>query len=337
MRQPGSNLRWQPLAAILAVVVATGHASPALAWNKAGHMVSGAIAYAVLKQDSPRALAAVITLLKVHPAYKEKWEPLIQRPFVPEDQRDLYLFMLATRWADDARGDLVAYPPDLFLDRAHYINLPFKPDDQPAEVQTAPANAEINLFTWYARSVKTLSQDVPAADRAVALSWVFHLVGDVHQPLHTASRFTTDFQKDEEGKLVGDRGGTRCFIRAKEGAAVIPLHQFWDGLILGSDRFQDVRNRAIELRLRPAFARAKLAELGEPNLEKWGRVESFALAKEVAYRQGKLRGSPSRLGAPILPEDYAKQAQAVAERRIVLAGYRLAAVLKKQFDSSTSQ
>src|SRR5262245_43508545 len=81
MRQPGSRLnRWHPLVAILAVAVATGHAAPALAWNKAGHMVSGAIGYAVLKQDSPRALAGVIALLKAHPAYKEKWEPLIQRP-----------------------------------------------------------------------------------------------------------------------------------------------------------------------------------------------------------------------------------------------------------------
>lgn len=333
MRQPGTKrIRWHPLVAGLAVVVATGHASPALAWNKAGHMVSGAIAYAVLKQDSPRALAAVLTLLKVHPAYKERWEPLIQRPFVPEDQRDLYLFMLVARWADDARGDPVAYPPALSLDRAHYINLPFKPEDQPEEVQTASANAEINVFTWYARSVKTLSPEVTAPERAVALGWVFHLVGDVHQPLHTASRFTTDFQKDEDGKLVGDRGGTRCFIRPTEGAGVLPLHQFWDGLILGSDRFQDVRNRAAELRLVPTLARVKLAELGEPDFEKWGRGESFALAKEVAYRQGKLRGSPTRLGAPVLPADYAKQAQAVAERRIVLAGYRLAGVLKKQFE-----
>jgi hypothetical protein len=32
----------------------------------------------------------------------------------------------------------------------------------------------------------------------------------------------------------------------------------------------------------------------------------------------------------VLPEGYAKNAKAVAERRIVLAGYRLAAVLTKE-------
>ena len=38
----------------------------ALAWNKAGHMVSGAIAYADLKQASPQTLVRVIALLKAH-------------------------------------------------------------------------------------------------------------------------------------------------------------------------------------------------------------------------------------------------------------------------------
>jgi hypothetical protein len=36
--------------------------SSALAWNKAGHMVSGAIAYADLKQANPQTLARVIAL-----------------------------------------------------------------------------------------------------------------------------------------------------------------------------------------------------------------------------------------------------------------------------------
>lgn len=43
--------------------------SPALAWNKPTHMVSGAIAYDVLKQDSPETIARVVELLKAHPQY----------------------------------------------------------------------------------------------------------------------------------------------------------------------------------------------------------------------------------------------------------------------------
>jgi len=38
--------------------------------------------------------------------------------------------------------------------------------------------------------------------RAIALAWLFHLVGDIHQPLHTAQLFTVDYPQ-------GDRGGKK--------------------------------------------------------------------------------------------------------------------------------
>src|SRR5947209_1614053 len=46
-------------------------ASPsALAWNKAGHMVTGAIAYQVLKQDrDDKTIARVVALLHQHPEF----------------------------------------------------------------------------------------------------------------------------------------------------------------------------------------------------------------------------------------------------------------------------
>lgn len=31
--------------------------------------------------------------------------------------------------------------------------------------------------------------------KASALAWLFHLVGDIHQPLHTAQLFTVDYPK----------------------------------------------------------------------------------------------------------------------------------------------
>ena len=48
----------------LTVLLTLALTTQALAWNKAGHMVSGAIAYAVLKQDHPDTLAKVVELLK---------------------------------------------------------------------------------------------------------------------------------------------------------------------------------------------------------------------------------------------------------------------------------
>jgi hypothetical protein len=88
-----------------------------------------------------------------------------------------------------------------------------------------------------------------------------------------------------------------------------------------------VRNRATELRLRSNHARAQLPELQETSFEQWVKVESFALATTQVYRNGQLRGSRDRENGEVLPADYSATVKPLAERRMVLAGYRLADVL----------
>src|ERR1041384_4754949 len=78
--------------------------SAALAWNPAGHMVSGAIAYAELKQASPKALFWVVEVLKAHPEFLDTWRAQLNQPWVPPEERELLLFMLAARWPDDLQG-----------------------------------------------------------------------------------------------------------------------------------------------------------------------------------------------------------------------------------------
>ena len=105
------------------------------------------------------------------------------------------------------------------------------------------------------------------------------------------------------------------------------LHEFWDDLILGSSKFRSVRNKAIELRLRPTHARAQLPELAEAQFTQWAKAESFALAKAEGYRNGTLQGNTDENNGVVLPADYASTTKPLAERRMVLAGYRLADVL----------
>src|SRR6185295_6827439 len=85
----------------LTVILTLIIAAPAPAWNKAGHMVSGAIAAAALKQDNPATFAKVVELLKAHPQYAERWSKRLED--APDGDRDLMLFMLAARWPDDIR------------------------------------------------------------------------------------------------------------------------------------------------------------------------------------------------------------------------------------------
>jgi hypothetical protein len=85
---------------------------------------------------------------------------------------------------------------------------------------------------------------------------------------------------------------------------------------------------ATTLRLRPDHARHALTELAEVSFERWAG-ESFELAKRVAYLNGKPPDSPTRDDkTPAVPDGYNAKAKGVAERRIVLAGYRLADELR---------
>lgn len=296
--------------------------SSARAWNKAGHMVTGAIAYQVLKQDhDDKTIACTVALLHKHPEFAG-WEKLM--PKLPPQDRDLFLFMQAARWPDDARANPEFYPEDAHFDKLHYINLPYKPKDQPDSVKTAPPD-DLNIFRGYADKLGILQGKGNAADRAVALCWVAHLVGDVHQPLHTTSLFTKQFR-------TGDRGGTIFYIRAKDSKSPISLHKYWDDLLLSSENVQNVKNLAIELRKRREFAKEKLTELSAADFHDWAVKESLPIAKETVYRNGKLEGSAQQTQAPALPADYAQTVQPIAERRAVLAGYRLAAVLRKSLE-----
>jgi S1/P1 Nuclease len=286
--------------------------TPALAWNKAGHMVSGAIAYSELQKTSPQSVPRVIALLKKHPDYASKWQTQISS--VPTGDRDLYLFMLAARWADDARKTTEDRPT------WHYVNLPFKLGSTATTIPASPTGEE-NILTALQQNRSTLDTPGTTPKKAIALTWIFHLTGDIHQPLHTTKAVSTQFPLPE-----GDQGGTRFYIRAKEGRSTISLHKFWDDLILGSDRFQSVRNQAIALRQNADYQRDNLPELADTSVDA-AKNESYKLAPQV-YENLQ---SGTKTDGKVLPEGYLDTAKAIAQKRMVVAGYRLADYLKAAF------
>jgi S1/P1 Nuclease len=158
---------------------------PALAWNIPGHMLSAAIAYQVLQQENPQTIEKVKTLLEKHPWYANQWQARLQD--VPVADRDQVLFMQASRWADDIRTQDKAQNRPSW----HYINLPFKPEEQPADVQVREPEP-VNILTAMAENESVVKNENDSERKAIALTWLFHLVGDIHQPLHTTQLFTVD-------------------------------------------------------------------------------------------------------------------------------------------------
>ena len=105
-----------------------------------------------------------------------------------------------------------------------------------------------------------------------------------------------------------------------------------------SSNLTRLRNEATALRNRQEFQRSRLTELANTDFESWAK-ESFEIAAKIAYLNGKLRGTP-RGGnkdcrdveaAPLPPVGYVVSASRIADRRIVLAGCRLADLLSGLF------
>jgi hypothetical protein len=98
------------------------------------------------------------------------------------------LFMLAARWADDIK---TRNPSESHL-TWHFINWPFKTEGEPESVRPLPPQPD-NILTAFAENERVLRNRVPDDKRGVALAWLFHLVGDIHQPLHTIQLFTREY------------------------------------------------------------------------------------------------------------------------------------------------
>jgi len=118
---------------------------PALGWNIPGHMLSAAIAYQVLRQESPPTIDKVKAVLEKHPWYANQWQARLQD--VPVAERDQVLFMQAARWPDDIRRTDKQYHRGPW----HYINWPFKPEGQPVNVQIREPEP-VNILTAMAEN-----------------------------------------------------------------------------------------------------------------------------------------------------------------------------------------
>jgi len=187
----------------------------------------------------------------------------------------------------------------------------------------------VNILTAMAENEITVKNENDLDRKAIALAWLFHLVGDIDQPLHAAQIFTVDYPN-------GDRGGNQIYIRATHTRQPMNLHRFWDGVITSSQNLTRLRHEATALRNRQEFQRSQLTELANTDFESWAK-ESFEIATKIAYRNGGLSGSPRGekldcamvAAAPVLPVGYVVNASRIADRRMTLAGHRLADLLTR--------
>jgi hypothetical protein len=281
--------------------------APALAWNDQGHMATGDIAYDALSARDPKAVAAIVAIMQSHPDHVAFERQLAG---LTGGARERRLFALMARWPDDTRGSPHDRP------EWHYAVKVVSAWRFVLPITAGDANKAFREQLAIARDPKA-----PRAERAVALCWIMHLVGDQHQPLHAGHWMSWKFPKT-------DRAGTIAYVRWAPGGPSIDLHEFWDGVPNRSGG-REVGSEALAVEAEAAHPRPAADDLGpDPNkaFQAWER-ESWVLAKTVAYQEGALATGKTRAEAPVLPKGYWIRARALADLRVATAGYRLADVL----------
>jgi len=285
-----------------------------------------AVAYVAYQKLTPEKRIRVAQLLKKNPYYNKQWKAMIPAG-TPADQQDMMYFMIAATWPDQIKAKDSGYisdgpgggnrPPtgteasqnigysDKNMHKYwHFVDTPFTQDGtKPLPAIPQPnAESEIDVLRHALSSSK--SDKLKSYD----LVWLLHLVGDVHQPLHSSTRVGS-------ADLQGDNGGNNVKLSdpSKE------LHAFWDGLPGDSSNVTDV------------IAYGKTLTAADPLLAQKSSAadwinESFDIAETTVYSSPIGTGD----GPFSITQAYKDNAKKIANGRVELAGERLANLINAE-------
>lgn len=295
----------------------------ALGWSGPGHAAVAAMAYRQLAADKPFR-TKLTNLLKKHPKFNTwKNEFNAKKQSLPAGvDLGMFLFVRASTWPDEIRRTKDPELKPFDHPNWHFVDYPLNP---PAFTTGPSPTPNDDVLFGIKESLKTLAnKNADPVERAAAVSWLIHLVGDIHQPLHCATLITSNLPAPE-----GDRGGNKFFIfqnaEQKQAKKTTKLHGFWDGR-LGTDFAPNPIQALGDARmLQTLHSRASLGEMSaEDNTEQWSFESRDESVKDVyKFKNKRLKQKA------VLPSGYVTKSHKVARRRLALAGYRLSDALKK--------
>lgn len=278
----------------------------AYAWSEETHMTTGAIAYDTILGQQPNLLSDIDAIVADHPNFKQL---SAHAGNLRGNDRLRVMMQWMARWPDDIRGTIYSHPEwhvELRVVHGRTWLWPFRNE-------SALEGLSVN-YNIFADKESTNEQ------RAIALSWLLHIIGDIQQPLHAGHQMTSDFP-------ATDRAGQLAYIRKSSDNSVTDLHQYWDK-ILDVDGPVDATSKKwapalqAEWRYGPQTMMTYSGTADE-QFSKW-LDESAHLAKIVAYTGSYLKASPDRAYAPKITAKEQRIAAALSKRRVATGGYRIA-------------
>ena len=281
--------------------------STARAWGDEGHTIIGHLAYALL---TPAAQKQVDALLKAD-----------------QDQLTAKDFPSRTTWADKWRdSDRPNGPRYTGTRQWHFVDTeipngtlaaacfdhPPLPKGKPAS-QGLAEQCVVDKIKQFRTELADPSTS--PAEKILALKFLMHFVGDIHQPLHAA-------QKDN------DRGGNSVPVVYDSTAS--NLHSYWDTKLVTRFGYDA---RFVADTLRTGITKTKVVTWSKGDPDTWA-MESFHEAKSVAYdfsglQTRKVMTENGPAAAYVLTHVYDDRAQPVVRAQLQKAGVRLATVLNE--------
>lgn len=250
----------------------------AYGWNSFGHRLVAQIAYDHMTKQSRQ------TANRYNRALAQAYKPLS--------------FVNAASWLDTVR--------DKDLLKKHYIDLPFSWDGTPL---IAPV--KMNAVTAIEEAETALRLGLhDDFTKGFNLRVLLHVVGDIHQPMHAVSQFSTAYPR-------GDKGGN--LVRLAKNPLASNLHAYWDK----GGSFLMAKNRSNRFLKRKALVIEKAWPCNPAQMEfnpKIWAEESHRIAVQKAYLL-KQEQKPDA--------NYQYLVKQLSEQQIALAGCRLAAILNK--------
>jgi len=288
------------------------------AWFDTGHMLVAHIAKAQLPKEQVETVERLLNM----------WS---------NDFPEMSTFVSSSVWPDhikctNSEAPVCSGLPATALDAFnswHFVDLDYDPDHVSINETQAFGNPSAVWALRQAMRTFAMSQSTFAVN--FMMRFAIHLLGDIHQPLHTAQGV---FNDTRFGDILGDHGGNLIRIRTpwKE---ISNLHFLWDaagGLYLTEwPLVQEVdlaRNASAILR---DFPRKSFKELNDTEMSCFPTGDCGAVFKRWVLQVHKVAINDAYQGVEAnaaVSDRYITKVQEVSRRQLALAGYRLGDLLK---------
>ena len=197
----------------------------------------------------------------------------------------------------------------------HYINL-----TDLEQLKTAARSSKGDVLSALEESYRQLQLpegDIPEHERREALAFFMHFAADIHQPLHVGR--------------WSDRGGNLVGIQWSGKTRLTNLHWVWDSGLLKTSKLSV--EEYVKLLDRASHKQIRLWQ--QSSFFDWAR-ESKMLRPQVYEFGTASKASSTGNKSRILTQDYINRNRPIIEKRLLMAGIRIAGHLNRLFDPGPS-